>query len=203
MSFVLCWVVLYWGGSGRGWLGLGGWVGLGWVVGLAWVWMDRVRVAGSRWVESGCVCLFVCLLVGWLVGGLITSRVGEWVFGWLTSLFICLLVCLTSLVKWSSLACCHFPHTRFCLVFQKHGKANGTDKVRGTFSWIGLFCHFSGSTCGVTVSTSAFLACHQCCCAGSSLAWGLNHRALVCGIFLSSSPWVFSVYSGFLPAFIG
>ena len=40
-----------------------------------------------------------------------------------------------------------------------------------------------GPTRGVTVSTSAFLACHQCCCAGSSFAWGLNLRALVCGIF--------------------
>ena len=37
-------------------------------------------------------------------------------------------------------------------------------------------------TRGVTVSASAFLACHQCCFAGSSLAWGLNLRALVCGI---------------------
>ena len=35
----------------------------------------------------------------------------------------------------------------------------------------------------VTVSTSAFQAYHQCCCAGSSLAWGLYVRALVCGIF--------------------
>ena len=26
-----------------------------------------------------------------------------------------------------------------------------------------------GAMRGVTVSTSAFLACHQCCCAGSSL----------------------------------
>ena len=58
-------------------------------------------------------------------------------------------------------------------------------------------------TRGVTVSMSAFLACHQCYCAGSSLAWGLNLRALVCGIFLSSSPGVFSGYSGFLPSFIG
>ena len=40
-----------------------------------------------------------------------------------------------------------------------------------------------GSTRGVTVNTSAFLTCHQCYCAGSSLAWGLNLRALVCGIF--------------------
>ena len=31
-----------------------------------------------------------------------------------------------------------------------------------------------GETRGVMVSTSAFLACHQCYCAGSSLAWGLN-----------------------------
>ena len=60
-----------------------------------------------------------------------------------------------------------------------------------------------GATRGVTVSTSAFLACHQCYCAGSSLAWGLNLRALVCGIFCSSSPGVFSGYSGFLPSFIG
>ena len=34
-----------------------------------------------------------------------------------------------------------------------------------------------GATRGVTVSVSAFLACHQCYCAGSSLAWGLNLRA--------------------------
>ena len=39
------------------------------------------------------------------------------------------------------------------------------------------------TTRGVTVSMSAFLACHQCYCAGSSLAWGLNLRAVVCGIF--------------------
>ena len=38
------------------------------------------------------------------------------------------------------------------------------------------------------VGTSVFLACHQCYCAGSSLAWGLNLRALVCGIFWSSLP---------------
>ena len=30
---------------------------------------------------------------------------------------------------------------------------------------------------GATVSTSVFLACHQCYCACSSLAWGLNLRA--------------------------
>ena len=59
----------------------------------------------------------------------------------------------------------------------------------------------TGATRGVTVSMSAFLACHQC--AGSSLAWGLNLRAVVCGIFWSSSPGVFSGYSGFLPSFIG
>ena len=43
-------------------------------------------------------------------------------------------------------------------------------------------CH-TGATRGVTVSMSAFLACHQCYCAGSSLAWGLNLRAVACGIF--------------------
>ena len=40
-----------------------------------------------------------------------------------------------------------------------------------------------GATRGETVSTSAFLACHQCYCAGSSLAWDLNLRTVVCGIF--------------------
>ena len=40
-----------------------------------------------------------------------------------------------------------------------------------------------GAMRGVTVSMSAFLACHQCYCMGSSLAWGLNLRAVVCGIF--------------------
>ena len=39
-----------------------------------------------------------------------------------------------------------------------------------------------GATCGVTVSTSAFLAYHQCYCEGSSLARGLNLRDLVCGV---------------------
>ena len=63
--------------------------------------------------------------------------------------------------------------------------------------------YIRGATRGVTVSTSAFLACHQCYCAGSSLAWGLNLRSVVCGIFWSSSPGVFSGYSGFLPSFIG
>ena len=42
-------------------------------------------------------------------------------------------------------------------------------------------CHMASR--GVTVSTSAFLACHQCYCAGSSLTWGLDLRALVFGIF--------------------
>ena len=40
-----------------------------------------------------------------------------------------------------------------------------------------------GATRGVMVSMSAFLAYHQCYCEGSSLAWGLNLRAVVCGIF--------------------
>ena len=40
-----------------------------------------------------------------------------------------------------------------------------------------------GATRGVMVSMSAYLACHQCYCAGWSLAWGLNLRAGVCGIF--------------------
>ena len=40
-----------------------------------------------------------------------------------------------------------------------------------------------GRGVGVAVSMSAFLACHQCYCAGSSLSRGLNLRAVVCGIF--------------------
>ena len=59
------------------------------------------------------------------------------------------------------------------------------------------------ATGGETVSMSAFLACHLCYCAGSGLAWGLNPRAVVCDIFWSSSPGVFSRYSGSLPSFIG
>ena len=64
-------------------------------------------------------------------------------------------------------------------------------------------CITIGATRGVMVNRSAFLACHQCYCAGSSLAWGLNLWTSVCGIFWSSSPGVFSRYSGFLPSFIG
>ena len=55
----------------------------------------------------------------------------------------------------------------------------------------------AGAKRGVTVSMSASLACHQWYCAGSRLAWGLNLRAVVCGIFWSSLPGVFSGYSGF------
>ena len=42
-------------------------------------------------------------------------------------------------------------------------------------------------THGVMVSTSAFLAstCHQCWNVGSSLIYGLNFGALVCGIYLT------------------
>ena len=36
-----------------------------------------------------------------------------------------------------------------------------------------------GATRGVMVSTPAFLACYQCCSAGSSLGRGLNFRASV------------------------
>ena len=53
--------------------------------------------------------------------------------------------------------------------------------------WFSLCVMMFGMNCGamrgVTVSMSAFLACHQCYCAGSSLAWGMNLRAVVCGIF--------------------
>ena len=60
-----------------------------------------------------------------------------------------------------------------------------------------------GATRGVTVSISAFLACHQCYCAGSSLAWGLTLGAVARGISYSSSSRIFSGYSGLLPSFIG
>ena len=62
---------------------------------------------------------------------------------------------------------------------------NGTSRL-----YIMLDIHHSGQEpliyavmCDVAVSTSAFLACHQCYCAGLSLAWGLNLWTLVCGIF--------------------
>ena len=75
------------------------------------------------------------------------------------------------------------------------------------FGKYGLFenfysCYIFGATRGVMVSMSTFLPCHQCYCAGLSLAWGLNLQAVVCGIFWSSLPGVFSGHSGFLPSFI-
>ena len=42
----------------------------------------------------------------------------------------------------------------------------------------------------------------SCWSAGSSLGWDLNFRALVCGIFWSSSQGVFSRHTGFLPSLI-
>ena len=74
--------------------------------------------------------------------------------------------------------------------------------IRGHICFARLF-FLRAMTHGVTVSMSAFLACHQCYCAGSSLTWDLNLRAVVCGIFWSSWPGVFSGYPGFLPSFIG
>ena len=57
----------------------------------------------------------------------------------------------------------------------------------------------AGVTRDVTVSESAFLACHQCCCAGSSFTWGLN-----LGIFSEAHRQGFSLRcSGFLPSFVG
>ena len=95
------------------------------------------------------------------------------------------------------LSCCWYVATSYCPSW---------NKVCNLWPWVtkqrSAFSIF-GATRGVTVSMSAFLACHHCYCAGSSLAWGLNLRAVVCGIFWSSSPGVFSGYSGFLPSFIG
>ena len=70
-------------------------------------------------------------------------------------------------------------------------------------SYIGIKHNHMISKCGVTVSTSAFIVYHQCYCAGLSLTWGFNLWALVCGIFWSWLPEVFSGYSGFLPSFVG
>ena len=65
--------------------------------------------------------------------------------------------------------------------------------------------HYTGAMCGVMVSMSPIFtsACHQCKSTGSSLGWGLNFRALACGIFSWSSSGFFSGHSGLLPAFIG
>ena len=74
-----------------------------------------------------------------------------------------------------------------------------------TFCWFNMHVWVcvcaSGMMHGATVSTSAFLACHQCYCA--SLTWDLNLQALVCSIFWSLFPGVFSRYSSFLPSSIG
>ena len=78
-----------------------------------------------------------------------------------------------------------------------HQKPTGVQAHGWSFS-----LHTFGATCGVMVSTSAFLASHHCESAGSSLSWGLNFRALVCDIFWSSSSAVFSRCSSFLSSFI-
>ena len=103
----------------------------------------------------------------------------------------------------------------FLLLLQKEKKKKkrksrrSTDSDRNTHARITIFqvalCIIAliGATHGVTVSTSASPACYQCYCAGSSFAWGLNLRDLVCDIFWSSSPGIFSGYSGFLPSPIG
>ena len=69
---------------------------------------------------------------------------------------------------------CHIavgtPGEALCLGLYKKWEAEEKDVIK------------VGAMCGVVVSMSAFLACHQCYCVGSSLAWGLNLQALVCGI---------------------
>ena len=54
--------------------------------------------------------------------------------------------------------------------------------LRGLSQGISFLLHVL-ATHGVTVNTSAFLACYQCYCAGSSLTLGLNLRTVVCGVF--------------------
>ena len=44
----------------------------------------------------------------------------------------------------------------------------------GGVMYVCMYVCMYRATRGVTVSMSAFLACHQCYCAGSSLGWGLN-----------------------------
>ena len=72
----------------------------------------------------------------------------------------------------------------------RHSTLSVTVNVCHTLLWINNDTDFAntnivsgGATRGVTVSMSAFLACHQCYCVGSSLTLGLNLRAVVCGIF--------------------
>ena len=59
---------------------------------------------------------------------------------------------------------------------QKQQQQNNNNKSYFT-AWFPTTDVVAGATRGVTVSMSAFLTCHQCYCAGSSLAWGLNLRA--------------------------
>ena len=102
-------------------------------------------------------------------------------------------------------------HTHTCTHTNLHSLTHAhthTHKHKHTHThrlidWLRPVLPICPSTRGVTVSMSAFLACHECYCTSSSLAWGLNLRAVVCGIFWSSSPGVFSGYSDFLPSFTG
>ena len=68
----------------------------------------------------------------------------------------------------------------------QHGRTRHELDEEACLVWwphLACFVVVVGATRGVRVSMSAFLACHQCYCVGSSLAWGLNLWAVVCGIF--------------------
>ena len=136
--------------------------------------------------QSVCVCLCVCVCV--------REREREIVC-------VCVCLCLCLCVRARVFVC-------DCVCVWRGGREGlsvwvcmrGRERVCVT-SDQATVCVRGAATCGVTVCMSAFLPCHQCYCAGSSLAWGLNLRAVVCGIFWSSSPGVFSGYSGFLPSY--
>ena len=75
-----------------------------------------------------------------------------------------------------------------CSSSRRHGPVRSDFSL--IFSDVSCYIHAVGATGGVTVSMSAFLTCLQCYCVGLSLAWGLNLRAVVCGVFWSSLPGV-------------
>ena len=89
---------------------------------------------------------------------------------------------------------------KWCSSYQSIKVFPATDRVNAEMMFV-IPVNQSVKYLAVMVYISAFLACHQFHSAGSSLGWGLNFGAEVCGIFWSSSSRVFSGYSSFLPSF--
>ena len=63
-----------------------------------------------------------------------------------------------------------------------------------------IICLKLEATRGVMVSTSAFIACHQCYSAGPSLGWDLKFSGLSLWHILKLVRGFFSGHSGFLPS---